>query len=242
MSKLEDFKKYHNVTKDINLNTKVIDGRLFVIYNNKKERQLSQNVNKDNFFNISTLRMRHGIKFCRELGITSPLPTCDNSYFVEYYRENKKQLLAKKKVQYKKKKGEDEFFKNQIYERRVLDMASLRQSMSADRILRRRRIEPGLNRIWWKRGFIERCSECDGIIRVKVSQSQILQSECNSCAYDDRPFGWCRADKPPCRCVSKNIDCIVLVCEDCEKELETDGWTLFLPLHGRYLSVSRLMT
>jgi hypothetical protein len=85
----KDFEKYHGIAKEIQLKTKVEDGRLFVFYN-EKWVQLTRNKNKDKFFGVSTLRSKYSVRLCHELGLVDVKPSCDKKIFCRILREEQR--------------------------------------------------------------------------------------------------------------------------------------------------------
>jgi hypothetical protein len=98
---LKDFEKYHGTSKEIQLKSKVEDGRLYVFYN-EKWVQLTQDKNKKKFYEVFTLRSRYSVRFCHELGLIAAQPSCDKTYFVEYYEKNRDRIKEHQKGYYEK--------------------------------------------------------------------------------------------------------------------------------------------
>ena len=95
---METFKNYHNVDKDITLESKVENGKLFVYYNDQW-CQLSQEKNTSKFYSYHVIQQKHGVGLCKELG----LPT-KNKYSKEHYAKYRHVYLkASKKYNAKMK-------------------------------------------------------------------------------------------------------------------------------------------
>ena len=59
------------------------------------------------------------------------------------------------------------------------------------------------------------CTDCGSTIKKSLGRSTVRINECDSCSYDDRPFGYCRKDKNPCTCEFKEIDTLDVTCMNC---------------------------
>ena len=80
---MDNFKKY-NIEKDITLQSKVENDRLFVFYEDKWV-QLSCKKNPEQFYGFLTIRRLYGIKLCHEIGLT------------EMNKKYNRKILSKKK-------------------------------------------------------------------------------------------------------------------------------------------------
>ena len=80
---MESFKNFYNVEKEITLESKVENDRLFVFYNNQWA-QLSQEKNPTKFYSSHIIRHRYGTKICRELGISITVRKYSREYYLKY--------------------------------------------------------------------------------------------------------------------------------------------------------------
>ena len=95
---MDNFKKYHNIEKNITLQSKVENDHLFVFYNDQWI-QLSYKKNPDKFYGHYTLRKRYDSNLCNELGMYNP-----NKYSRELYLKNQESRKKASKKYYHKKK------------------------------------------------------------------------------------------------------------------------------------------
>ena len=68
---MDNLKKYHNIEKDITLQSKVENDHLFVFYKDQWI-QLSYKKNPDSFYSNRTLRNQYDANLCIELGMINP--------------------------------------------------------------------------------------------------------------------------------------------------------------------------
>ena len=97
---MENFKQYHKIEKDINLQSKVENNHLFVFYNDQWI-QISYKKNPDRFYGYYTLRKRYGSNLCNQLGMFNP-----NKYSRELYLKFQESRKKASKKYYDKKKAE----------------------------------------------------------------------------------------------------------------------------------------
>ena len=101
---MESFKKYYNIEKEITLESKVENGRLFVFYNDQWV-QLSREKNPDRFYKPLTLQYRYDANLCKELRL---LIRKGKKYSRENYMKNREYYCnASKKYYAKKKKSQN---------------------------------------------------------------------------------------------------------------------------------------
>ena len=84
--RIEEFKKFHEITKEIFLESKT-EGHRLLVYFGETWIPLTQK-KREKFYAASSLQSKHGFKFCHELGLTTK-QHCSKEYFRKYYRENK---------------------------------------------------------------------------------------------------------------------------------------------------------
>ena len=97
---MENFKKYHNIEKDITLESKVENSHLFVFFKDQWIR-LSYKKNPNRFYGHHKLR-RYGIQLCHEIGLTE----ISSQYYRKYHLENREAFCKASKKYYYKKKAE----------------------------------------------------------------------------------------------------------------------------------------
>lgn len=95
---MENFKKYHNIEKDITLESKVENSHLFVLYKDQWI-QLTHKKNPDRFYGFLTLRRLYGIELSHEIGLTEK----NKKYNRKYYLKNKEAFCKASKKYYAKK-------------------------------------------------------------------------------------------------------------------------------------------
>ena len=96
MIKMEHFKKYFNIEKEITLVSKVENDRLFVFYQNQWA-QLSLEKDPNKCYSPGTLQHKYKSSLLKELG----LPTHKgNKYNREYYLKNRKAFCKASKKYY----------------------------------------------------------------------------------------------------------------------------------------------
>ena len=97
---MDNFKKYYNIKKDITLQSKVENDRLFVFYQDKWV-QLSSEKNPDKFYGFLTIRRLYRIKLCHEIGLTE----MNKKYNRKYYLKNREAFCKASKKYYTKKEA-----------------------------------------------------------------------------------------------------------------------------------------
>ena len=94
---MDAFKKYHNIEKDITLQSKVENSHLFVLFKDEWIR-LTYKKNPDRFYGHHTLQ-RYGAQLCHEVGLAEKNTEYKRKYYLEnrqaFYRANKKYLKKK---------------------------------------------------------------------------------------------------------------------------------------------------
>ena len=98
---MDAFKKYHNIEKDITLESKVENSHLFVFFKDQWI-QLTYKKNPDRFYGHHKLRCLYGIQLCHEIGLTE----INSQYNRKYYLENREAFCKASKKYYHKKKAE----------------------------------------------------------------------------------------------------------------------------------------
>ena len=93
---MDNFKKYHNIKKEITLHSKVENDHLFVFYNDQWI-QLSKKNNPDKFYGHYTLRKRYDSNLCNQLGMFNPNKYSRERYFKfqESYKKASKNTMTK---------------------------------------------------------------------------------------------------------------------------------------------------
>ena len=98
---MDNFKQYHNIEKNITLQSKVENNHLFVFYNDQWI-QLSYKKNPDKFYGHYTLRKRYDSNLCNQLGMFNP-----NKYSRELYLKNQESRKKASKNTTTKRKQEN---------------------------------------------------------------------------------------------------------------------------------------
>ena len=167
---MDQFKKIHNITKEIILESKVETGRLFVYYGETWIPLTKKKCNK--FYAVSTLQSKYGFKFCHELGLITK-QSCSKEYFDKYYKNNKEKIKYQAQQYYVSfKRNRRKFERN------------------------RNKLETKLTKIWRKKGLITICG-CSPPEKIKTSQRWY---QCIPCEYYDIPVSSCQQDNSDCGC------------------------------------------
>jgi hypothetical protein len=81
---MDNFKKYHNVEKEITLESKMENDYLYVSYKDKWIL-LTQKSNVKKFYSFRVIQQHYGAGLCHELGIARYK---GKAYSREYYKQN----------------------------------------------------------------------------------------------------------------------------------------------------------